>query len=38
VEILRAWMAIVEDEVVARQLGAMIMEVEHRPANDHAAE
>ena len=38
VEILRAWMAIAEDEVMARQLGVMIAEVEHRPANDHAAE
>jgi hypothetical protein len=37
-EILRAWMAMAEDDAVARQLGVMIAEMERRPANDHAAE
>ena len=37
-EILHAWMSIVEDEVMARQLSVMIAEMERRPANDHAAE
>ena len=37
-EILHAWMAMVEDEAMARQLSVMIAEMEHRPANEHAAE
>ena len=37
-EILRAWVAMAEDEAMARQLGVMIAEIERRPANDHAAE
>ena len=36
-EILRAWMTMVEDEAMARQLGVMIADMERRPA-DHAAE
>jgi hypothetical protein len=37
-EILHAWTMIVEDHTVARQLAAMIADLESRAATDHAAE